>query len=215
MPKQSHVNGWSMTVPSAVSGPELHQERALRTRALILNCAAEVFAEKGYRAASIQDVADSAGMTKGAVYFHFPSKDILTVAVVEELYTRWPAILETVRARRLSPMDTVFELLDAAAEAFSTDVVVRGGARLQIEHSVINLPLPTPYVGWINLLTEMLTEAQEAGELRIGVAPSGAARAIVSSFFGMQHISETLSQRADLLSRWGELRSLLSFSIRA
>ncbi|MFC8448375.1 ScbR family autoregulator-binding transcription factor [Kitasatospora sp. NPDC057223] len=215
MSKQAPVVGWEPTNPRTSQGPELHQDRALRTRALVLNCAAEIFADKGYRGTSIQDVAAKAGMTKGAVYFHFPSKDILTVAVVEEHYTRWPVMLESVRARKLSPLDTVVALLDLVAEAFHTDVVVRGGARLQIEHALIGLPLPTPYVGWINLLTQLLEEADEAGQLRAGVTPAAAARAIVGAFFGMQHVSETVSQRADLPARWSEMRELLFYSIRA
>lgn len=53
------------------------QERAIRTRRALLVAAAEVFDEVGYEAATISDVLKKSGMTKGALYFHFTSKEEL------------------------------------------------------------------------------------------------------------------------------------------
>jgi len=208
------LTGWSSQPPSADLSPTVRQDRAQQTRALVLRCAGELFSEKGFHGTSVQDVATRAGMTKGAVYFHFPSKDILALAVVEEHYTRWPAILESVRKLGLSPFDTAVALLDRTAEAFATDPIVQAGTRLQLESILIKHPLPTPYVGWINLLSALLREAAEVGQLKVGVAPDAAARTIVAAFFGMQHISYTLNDRADLMERWQEVRQLNLFSLR-
>ncbi|WP_107084581.1 TetR family transcriptional regulator [Streptomyces europaeiscabiei] len=60
------------------------QERALRTRRAILDAAGEVFAEHGYAGATIQDVYNRCGVTKGAFYFHFTSKVELAQAVLDE-----------------------------------------------------------------------------------------------------------------------------------
>ena len=49
----------------------LKQERAVRTRGQVLDAAAKAFATKGFPAVTVQDVAELAGVTKGAVYFHF------------------------------------------------------------------------------------------------------------------------------------------------
>jgi TetR/AcrR family transcriptional regulator, cholesterol catabolism regulator len=63
---------------------------ALRTRAddptrqRILAVAGEWFATHGYAATSIRDIAGAVGVTVGAIYVHFPSKDRLLVAVYEE-----------------------------------------------------------------------------------------------------------------------------------
>ncbi|MEV6183872.1 helix-turn-helix domain-containing protein, partial [Streptomyces sp. NPDC052015] len=58
------------------------QERAIRTRQTILVAAAEVFDEVGYEAATISDVLKRSGVTKGALYFHFTSKQELAQAVL-------------------------------------------------------------------------------------------------------------------------------------
>lgn len=195
--------------------PELRQERAVQTRMQILDAAAQIFDERGYGGTSVKDVADRVGMTKGAVYFHYPTKEALTVAVVEAHYDRWPALLEAVQNEGLGPLDTVVELLDRTAQAFQGDVVVQGAARLQMEQPLPDGVLPQPYVGWIGLLEQLLAEAEEAGELRAGVSPAMAARTLVSAFFGSQHISARLSRRADLVQRWGEARDLIFAAMRA
>ncbi|MDN4068749.1 TetR family transcriptional regulator [Paenibacillus vini] len=53
------------------------------TRTRILEAAAKVFAEQGYATASLEKAAAEAGMTKGAVYWHFSSKQDLFLAIME------------------------------------------------------------------------------------------------------------------------------------
>ncbi len=59
-----------------------------RTKALILATAEELFASRGYTATSTKQVADEAGLTRGAVYFHFSDKKDLFRAVFEQLELR-------------------------------------------------------------------------------------------------------------------------------
>ena len=54
------------------------------TRRRLMDAAAEVFGEKGFRTASLNDVADRAGYTIGAVYSNFASKDELFRALMRE-----------------------------------------------------------------------------------------------------------------------------------
>ena len=63
------------------------QERAVRTRHAVIRAAAEVFAERGYAAATIAEILDRAGVTKGALYFHFDSKEALARGVIEAQIT--------------------------------------------------------------------------------------------------------------------------------
>ncbi|MFJ6517958.1 AcrR family transcriptional regulator [Streptomyces filamentosus] len=202
------------TPADLVRGPEPRQDRSARTRALVLRKAAEVFAERGYRETSVKDVAELTGMTKGAVYHHFPSKEALAVALVEEHYARWPKILEDVSGRGLTPLETALEVMNRVVDAFGNDSVTLAGARLQNERASINVQLPVPYVGWIEVMTGLFEEAERAGELREGMVPEHLARLIVAAFFGTQHVSATLTDRADLQERWRELRELFVYAVR-
>jgi AcrR family transcriptional regulator len=64
------------------------EEKKARTRARLLEAAATVFARRGFAAASLDEVAEEAGLTKGAVYSNFDSKDDLIVALLEERLDR-------------------------------------------------------------------------------------------------------------------------------
>lgn len=55
-----------------------------QTRTRLLQAASEVFAERGYERASLDEVASAAGLTKGAIYSSFASKDELFYALMDE-----------------------------------------------------------------------------------------------------------------------------------
>ncbi|MFF8866338.1 ScbR family autoregulator-binding transcription factor [Streptomyces sp. NPDC015139] len=212
---EPHVNAFAPWRTPSRRGSDPKQERSVLTRLRVLRGAAELFTERGYRQTSVKDVADRVEMTKGAVYFHYPTKEALALAIVDEHYARWPKILDEVIEEGLGPVDAAARMLERAAVAFQDDVIVQAGARLQLERPQIEAELPTPYVDWISLLESLLVSAQEAGELRPGVEPGPAARSLVSAFFGSQHVSDVLSGRADVVRRWRDLSDLLFRAIRA
>jgi AcrR family transcriptional regulator len=57
-------------------------------RERLLDAAVHVFAERGYRAATVEDIASAAGVTKGAVYWSFKSKEDLFFALIDERVDR-------------------------------------------------------------------------------------------------------------------------------
>lgn len=61
---------------------------AALTRARVIEAAIEVVSERGIRAATLADVAARAGVTRGAVYGHFPGKPALVAAIIDGLL--WP-----------------------------------------------------------------------------------------------------------------------------
>jgi AcrR family transcriptional regulator len=63
---------------------ETRAERQARTRAELLDTAAQVFARRGYKGASIEEIAEEAGYSHGAVYSNFDGKADLFLAVLEE-----------------------------------------------------------------------------------------------------------------------------------
>ncbi|MGW2569589.1 ScbR family autoregulator-binding transcription factor [Streptomyces sp. NPDC001537] len=184
---------------------ELKQERAGRTRRQLLDAAAKAFAAKGFPAVTLQDIADLAEVTKGAVYFHFTNKEAVAVAVTEEFYTQLPAIAESVTARQLPPLDALGELLLQTAVALRDNPVMQAGARLQIERNLVDADMPTPFSGFTQLITELLAQAQDEDMLRPTTDVAATARVIVAAFFGSQHISWVQHNREDLTDRVQEI----------
>src|SRR5690349_8169894 len=68
------------------------QKRAIRTRQAILAAAGAVFAEVGYEASTIAQILQRASVTKGALYFHFSSKEELAQAVLADQLSSVPPI---------------------------------------------------------------------------------------------------------------------------
>jgi len=88
------------------------QQRGEETRAHILDAAGELFAERGYDATSVADICAQAGVTKGAFYHHFASKQ----AVFLELRDRWLAPLEAQLTLARDPGETLPQLLQQVAD---------------------------------------------------------------------------------------------------
>lgn len=65
------------------------EQRVERTRTLLVEAAEEVFARKGFGAASLDDIAEAAGYTKGAIYKHFSTKEDLFLAVGDKYWRRY------------------------------------------------------------------------------------------------------------------------------
>jgi AcrR family transcriptional regulator len=62
----------------------IHQRRKTETRTLLLEAGLKLFAERGFEATSLDDVAEAAGFTKGAIYRQFPSKGAFLLALFEQ-----------------------------------------------------------------------------------------------------------------------------------
>jgi AcrR family transcriptional regulator len=68
---------------------EIKQERAARTREEILEAAITLFAKQGFLATTMSELAKAIRMTPGALYWHFPTKEDLLLAAMEELHQRY------------------------------------------------------------------------------------------------------------------------------
>jgi len=62
----------------------IHQRRKVETRSLLVAAGLELFAERGFELATLDEVALAAGFTKGAIYRHFPSKGAFLLALFEQ-----------------------------------------------------------------------------------------------------------------------------------
>jgi AcrR family transcriptional regulator len=83
---------------------EIKQERAARTRVEILEAAINLFSRRGFLATTMADLSRAIRMTPGALYWHFPTKEDLLLAAIEELHQRCVREFEDVlRAARPLP----------------------------------------------------------------------------------------------------------------
>lgn len=80
------VRGKSVSKDSPQSKNEQSAKpRAPLVRRAMLDAAAQLFAERGYGGTNLRDVADALGMSRPGLYYHFPSKEKLLEALIEEV----------------------------------------------------------------------------------------------------------------------------------
>lgn len=95
------------------------QDRADETRRRLLDAAAAVFAAKGYHDAAVDDIVHAADRSKGAAYFHFPSKRDIFTAVIERLAGLLEKKVEGAISAEEDPTRRLDAALGAVLEAFT------------------------------------------------------------------------------------------------
>jgi len=89
------------------------------TRDKILQAALEVFAEKGYHRALVDDIVRASRTSKGAVYHHFPNKEALFLALVDEFSARLAEAVAAGIAGARGALGKVQAALTAGLETFA------------------------------------------------------------------------------------------------
>ncbi|MCP2259418.1 transcriptional regulator, TetR family [Streptoalloteichus tenebrarius] len=185
------------------------QHRAHATRQAILSAAAEEFDRAGYAATPLSAILRRSGVTKGAFYFHFPSKESLATALVRAQEAVWPELYQRWVEQGVDPLRMLVGLVDDLARAIATDTVVRAGLRLSCESGLIDNDLPSPYPLWERVLFELFDQAGAGGLLRDGVNPAVAARVVNAALVGARIISCSLNRCTDVTQRTRELWPLV------
>jgi AcrR family transcriptional regulator len=194
----------SGVISHKIGGLGLAQTRAVRTRRLIISAAATVFDECGYGAATVSDVLAKAGTTRGALYFHFPSKEALARAllVIPLEVGRLP--VQVTRLQELVDLNLVM------VHRLRLDPIARSTIWLALEQSIDCPERAAPFLGWMDQLTRLLERAREHGELLPHVAPAETAELMTSTLIGMLGLSRVLGSYQELGNRMAlHLRHLL------
>ncbi|MER6298720.1 ScbR family autoregulator-binding transcription factor [Kitasatospora sp. NPDC001539] len=173
----------------------VRQERARRTRRLILEAAASVFDEFGYERATIGEVVSRAGVTRGAVYFHFASKRDLARGVVEEQFGQDGVPERSCKLQEFVDTGMV------VAHLMPRDPLLSAGARLSLGQDLSDDLGGGAIRTWIDRTEALLVAAGQRGELLPHVVPADTAWVITAAWTGVQIQSQKLSGRADLEQR--------------
>ncbi|MFI1734580.1 ScbR family autoregulator-binding transcription factor [Streptomyces acidicola] len=160
------------------------QERALRTRQALIRAGAELFAREGFVAASLSTISGEAGVSNGALHFHFENKRALARAVEDEALARLRRIIDTSLERdgRALPalVDATYGLVNRIAE----DVVVRAGFELGDDPGRgEGASLRREWQRWVE---ETVRRAARDGWLARGVSVDDAVTAVVAATVGFE-----------------------------
>ena len=160
--------------------------------------AAAAFDRCGYAAASIDQIAEEGGVTKGALYFHFKSKADLAIAVMHGQYERWERARLAIEARRLPALIQLDALVSESAKLLGNDPLVKAGMRLSQDINLLPPESVRPLERLIAQVRPLIERARTDGAILPHTDSTAAARALVGGMLGVQDVSERLRQHTDM-----------------
>src|ERR1700720_104443 len=150
--------------PSTPRDPE-------RTRELLLQAAFQEIYRSGYRSADLDAILAAAGVTKGALYYHFDNKEALGYAVVDEviasnLHRKWVQPLRNAK----NPIDVLVRIIQS--ESLKREDVQRGCPLLNLSQEMSGLDegfrrrTAKLFKDWHDAIAKALREGQKSGVVR-------------------------------------------------
>ena len=170
--------------------PLTAERRRQQTREYLLQAAAQVFAERGFHAATLDEVAAAAGFTKGAVYSNFKNKEDLFLALLEDAYAReMTALRATIEASDVPPEARIEDFVSLIGGEL--DRVPNMGA-LYLEFHLYALRNPAARVRMneleeedIRAIAEILEDERVQRGMEVDEPAEQTARIIVALFRGI------------------------------
>jgi AcrR family transcriptional regulator len=187
----------------------VRQARSEATRRKIITSAVELFNEIGYPATGLGDIIERAEMTKGALYYHFESKESLATAIIEEGSIRLAEAFSNITASSAPALENIIHGVFVVADLLSTDQLARGGTQLLRAFGEFNEAAARTYSGWVEEMAELSRQAIEEGDLRAELDPNAVGETIVGLMLGVELLANATTAGADVLQRVARMWQVL------
>jgi len=171
------------------------QVRSEATRRKILNAAIDVFGEVGYAAAGWNTIIERTGMTKGALYHHFDSKESLASAIIEEGSDAILVAFRNVCGSASPALENMIHGTFTIANVLGADKMARTAAQLTAGLSGFNQAAADFCA---NLVEEMAAQARRAsaeGDVQKDLDPAVVSESIIGAMFGTQLLRNAISAK--------------------
>lgn len=193
--------------------PKVTEAYSAARRQQIIDAAYRCFARKGFHQATMRDIYEEAGLSPGAVYHYFPSKDAIIQASFEFDYQRSLALLEAATAND-DPLNALTELisfffrgLEGAAELGAGRVNVQGWGE-----ALVNPPLRETLQRlleqYLAALADIIRRAQAREQLDPSFDPHAFGRVLLSLYYGLE-LQKALDSGVDIAAYGAAVAALL------
>ncbi len=172
-----------------------------RKRQRILRAAIEVFAEKGYYAARMTDVAARAQVADGTLYLYFEGKEHLLISVFDDVLTRFIERVQKEIAELDDPYEKLRVMVRLHLETLGRDRSLAHILQIETRQSRRFMSLFTRghFGAYLDLLQEILEEGQELGRFRRDINPRLATLVVFGAIDELTTSWLLLEQPVDLI----------------
>ncbi|WP_438484272.1 ScbR family autoregulator-binding transcription factor [Streptomyces sp. S186] len=172
------------------------QARAVSTRNALIRSAAQTFDQHGYAHATLSGISSGAGVSPGALHFHFDTKAAVAAAVEAEAARTLQGLARHVRRKSPSVLQALVDTSHVFAQHIRWDVVVRAGLHLNSEApQALDINLRER---WFTCVHEMLDRAVADRTAFPGATHDDVTATIVAATVGAESLGR---QNPDWLSR--------------
>ncbi|MGO4452771.1 TetR family transcriptional regulator [Arthrobacter sp. RAF14] len=186
-----------------VGRPPGATSRGVASRDRIIEAAAGVFAAVGYDRATMAQIVEASGLTKGSVYFHFASKEALAVEVLTRKQAAWLERVRTRLAAAAPGLERLEALLPAMLELHREDPDAWAISRLSQHLAEVPETRATAAElnrAWVDEVAALIAQTQASGRASSQVEARTLALVMVSAFDGLKktvQLLEDSSQRSE------------------
>jgi AcrR family transcriptional regulator len=171
------------------------QMRSEATRRKILDAAIDVFGEVGYAAAGWGTIIERSGMTKGALYHHFDSKDSLASDIIDEGSATLLNAFRNVCGSSSPGLENLLHGTFAIVKVTSSDDLARTAVQLTSVLSGFNEAAGRLCAGLVELMAAEARRAVKEGDLRDDLDPEVVSKSIAGAMFGTRLLSDAIAGR--------------------
>jgi AcrR family transcriptional regulator len=168
------------------------QLRAEQTRTTIIEAAADLFDRQGYGSTSLSEIVAQARVTKGALYFHFASKEELAHAIMELQHRVLREIAEEIDGKGFSALEVLIRITFGITEQALRGPIARAGLRLATGGTELPDTMPNPFRDWIGVAANKLDCAVSESDVCATIDTRSVAHAIVCFFVGSRLVGQPI-----------------------
>jgi AcrR family transcriptional regulator len=187
----------------------VRQARSEATRRKIITSAVELFNEIGYPATGLGDIIERAEMTKGALYYHFDSKESLATAIIEEGSAHLAEAFRSITTSSAPTLESVIHGVFVVADLLSTDQIARSGIQLLRAFGQFNDAAAHTYRAWVAEMTARTRQSIDEGDLRSDLDPQAVGETIIGSMLGAELLASATTAGAGVLQHLAAAWKLL------
>lgn len=169
------------------------QARAEATRRRIIDSAVALFDEFGYGETGLADVLQRAGVSKGAFYYHFDSKEAVAAAIIEEYCRRVKEAVQQRTDPSAPALEQVIQATFTSAATVEADKTAQIGNQLMQALGQVSNTASRVYNEWTESFVRSLSKAIEDAGPRAGVDAVEAAEAMWAGVLGCHLLSSAMA----------------------
>lgn len=165
------------------------QTRSEETRIKLLTVAQALFAQRGYDDTGIMDICDTASVSKGAFYHHFPSKQAIFMALLEDWLAQLDVLMQAALAAAPNVPEGLVEMAGLTGSVFEAadkqfplflEFWIQASRRPEIWETVV-----APYHRYQVRFSSIFDKGIQEGSLNQEVSSTTAARVIIALAMGL------------------------------